>query len=460
MLRDRHEVDKFFIQIQSLASEMDAELTQIDALLDDEVLFQRVRADLSRRYPQTTRTGRPSTPVEVILRMLVIKHLYHWSYEETEHRVRDSLVLRRFCRLYFESVPDDTVLLRWAARITPATLAALNARVSVLATQLHITRGRKLRTDGTVVESNIHYPSDSSLLRDGVRVLSRLLQRGRKLLVDATDWGQALFRDRTRSAQRMAQQIGRRTQGGREALCSSYRCLLRTAQASLRQAQTVRAALLAQGGEAGKALSQRLALFIPRVAQVIAQTTRRVLRGEKVPAAEKLVSLFEPHSQIIKRGKPQREVEFGHKLWLDEVEGGIISHFRILAGNPADSQQWQPSLEHHGQQFAHPPDLASADRGVYSAANERYAQAMGVRQVILPQAGAKSAARRHYEGQPWFRRGRRWHAGIEGRISVLKRKHGLGRCLNHGEEGLGRWVGWGVIAANLAVMGHTLALRA
>ena len=314
MLRDRHEVDKFFIQIQSLASEMDVELAQIDALLDDEVLFQGVRADLSRRYPQTTRTGRPSTPVEVILRMLVIKHLYRWSYEETEHRVSDSMVLRRFCRLYFESVPDDTVLLRWATRITPATLAALNARVSVLATQLHLTSGLKLRTDGTVVESNIHYPSDSSLLCDGVRVLSRLLQRGRQLLANAADLGQELFRNRTRSAQRMAQQIGRRSQGGREALRSTYRRLLRTVQASLRQAQTVRAALLAQGGEASKALSQRLALFIPRVAQVIAQTTRRVLRGEQVPAEEKLVSLFEPHSQIIKRGKPQREVEFGHKL--------------------------------------------------------------------------------------------------------------------------------------------------
>jgi IS5 family transposase len=439
---------------------MDAELAQIDTILDDEALFQGIKADLSRRYPQTTRTGRPSTPVEVILRMLVIKRLYRWSYAETEHHVRDSLVLRRFCRTYFESVPDDTVLLRWAGLVAPHTLEALNTRVSAIAQQLRVTRGRKLRSDGTVVETNMHYPTDSSLLSDGVRVLSRMLKRAQGVLTNAADLGQEVLRDRTRSAKRMAQQIGRQAQRGHEMAQSTYRRLIHTAQASLRQAQTVAEALAAQTEEAASILRQQLGTFIPRVAQVIAQTTRRVLEGQKVPAEEKLVSLFEPHSQIIKRGKPQRDVEFGHKIWLDEVDGGIISHFRILDGNAADSQQWQASLDQHVQQFAHPPNLASADRGVYSEPNERYAQNLGVSRVILPKPGAKSPARRQHEHQSWFRRGRRWHAGIEGRISVVKRKHGLGRCLDHGENGFGRWIGWGVIAANLAVMGRTLATRA
>ncbi len=460
MLRDQHEMDQFFMRIQSLASEMDAELAQIDTILDDEALFQGIKADLSRRYPQTTRTGRPSTPVEVILRMLVIKRLYRWSYAETEHHVRDSLVLRRFCRTYFESVPDDTVLLRWAGLVAPHTLEALNTRVSAIAQQLRVTRGRKLRSDGTVVETNIHYPTDSSLLSDGVRVLSRMLKRAQGVLTNAADLGQEVLRDRTRSAKRMAQQIGRQAQRGHEMAQSTYRRLIHTAQASLRQAQTVAEALAAQTEEAASILRQQLGTFIPRVAQVIAQTTRRVLEGQKVPAEEKLVSLFEPHSQIIKRGKPQRDVEFGHKIWLDEVDGGIISHFRILDGNAADSQQWQASLDQHVQQFGHPPNLASADRGVYSEPNERYAQNLGVSRVILPKPGAKSPARRQHEHQSWFRRGRRWHAGIEGRISVVKRKHGLGRCLDHGENGFGRWIGWGVIAANLAVMGRTLATRA
>jgi IS5 family transposase len=460
MLRDQHEIDQFFMRIQSLASEMDAELVQIDTILDDEAIFQGIKADLSRRYPQTTRTGRPSTPVEVILRMLVIKRLYRWSYAETEHHVRDSLVLRRFCRIYFESVPDDTVLLRWAGLVAPHTLEALNTRVTAIAKQLRVTRGRKLRCDGTVVETNIHYPTDSSLLSDGVRVLSRLLKRAPGVLTNAAELGKEVLRDRTRSAKRIAQQIGRQAQRSHEVVQSTYRRLIHTAQASLRQAQTVAEALATQTEEAADILRQQLDTFIPRVAQVIAQTTRRVLQGQKVAAEEKLVSLFEPHSQIIKRGKPQRDVEFGHKIWLDEVDGGIISHFRILEGNAPDSQQWQASLDQHIQQFGHPPYLASADRGVYSEPNERYAQDLGVSRVILPKPGAKSPARRQHEHQPWFRRGRRWHAGIEGRISVVKRKHGLGRCLDHGEDGFGRWIGWGVIAANVAVIGHTLVTRA
>jgi len=457
MLRDRHEIDQFFITIQSLASKMDSELAHIDLLLDDEVIFQAIKHDLAQRYPQTIRTGRPSTPVEVILRMLVLKRLYGWSYEQTEQQVSDSLVLRRFCRLYFESVPDDTVLIRWARRIQPQTLEMLNDRVTTIATQWKLTRGRKLRTDGTVVETNIHYPTDSSLLYDGVRVLSRTLQQAQQVLRATATLAKDVFRDRTRSAKRAARQIGRQAQRGQEALKATYCRLLRTAQASLRQAQIVREGLIAQADEAADAVRERLDTFLPRVAQVIDQAKRRIVDEEHVPAGEKLVSLFEPHTQIIQRGKPQHETEFGHKVWLDEVDGGIISGFRVLDGNPADTEQWQPSLDHHVQQFARPPDLASADRGVHSAANERYAQALGVRRVVLPKPGAKSEARRQYERQRWFRRGRRWQAGIEGRISVVKRKHGLGRCLDHGPDGFGRWVGWGVIAANLAVMGHALA---
>jgi transposase, IS5 family len=460
MLRDQHEIDEFFIGIQSLTSEMDPELAQIDVMLDDEVIYQMIRGDLSKRYPKTMETGRPSTPVEVILRMLVVKRLFDLSYEKTERYVRDSLVLRRFCRVYFEDVPDDTVLIRWANQISPETLEALNARVTEIATEMKVTRGRKLRTDGTVVESNIHYPTDSSLLNDGVRVISRTLKRAQAVLGDTAGLAKEVFRDRTRSAKRAARKIADVARKSGKAAEQSYRRLVKTAKASLQQAQQVRDALVAQTDQAADALRETLDTFIPRVQQVIEQTQRRVFGGEKVPAQEKLVSLFEPHTQIIKRGKANQDTEFGRKVWIDEVDGGIISGYRILDGNPADSKQWQPSLDHHVQQFARPPHQASADRGVYSEPNEAYAQDLGVKRVILPKRGAKSEDRRRHEKQRWFRRGRRWHAGVEGRISAVKRKHGMDCCLDHGEDGFGRWVGWGFIAANLDVMGRTLAARA
>ncbi len=162
ILQDRYEKDKIFERIFSLAAEMDPILAQIDRLLDDEALCQIIRNDLARRFPNTETTGRKSTPVEAILRMLVVRRLYGWSFEQTEKRVKDSLVLRWFCRVYFESVPDDTTLIRWAGQMQAETLEQFNQRLTGLATQLQVIRGRKLRTDGTVVETHIQSPADAA----------------------------------------------------------------------------------------------------------------------------------------------------------------------------------------------------------------------------------------------------------------------------------------------------------
>lgn len=459
MLRDSYEIDQFFLDIQELTSAMEPELAQIDKLLDDETIYQIVRADLSQRYPKTQQTGRGSTPVEAILRMLVVKHLYNLSYEKVEKGVKDSLVLRRFCRVYFEDVPDDTTLIRWANQIKPETLKALHERVVGLAAELKVTKGGKLRTDGTVVETNIHYPTDSSLLSDGVRVLSHQLKQAQQLLSDGIKGAKATFRDRCRSACNVKRQIERAARQGRDKTKPLYQKLVEISRATLKQAQQAVEQLEAVGDTAAQSVGQTLQTFIDRTQQVIDQTVRRVFNEESVPAADKRVSLFEPHTAIIKRGKAHRPTEFGHKVWLDEVDGGIVSDYRILDGNPADSDQWRLSIDHHIQQFGQPPRQASADRGVQSTPNEIYARQRGVKRVILPQAGHKSAQRRQHERQAWFRRGRRYHAGIEGRISVLKRKHGLDRCLNHGEDGFARWVGWGVIANNLTVIGRKQAAR-
>src|SRR5919109_589568 len=204
MLRDRYTPVDLFALVPALALRFEPALAELDRLLEDDQLFGQVRADLSRRRPHTTETGRPSTPVEVILRLLVIQHLYAWSYEQTEHFVGDSLVLRQFCRLGLAPVPHHTTLLRWANLLQPETLHGLLARVTELARSLKVTRGRKLRIDSTVVPTAIHYPTDSSLLADGVRVVSRLVGRARDALRAGAE---RLFRDRTRSAKRLAQRI-------------------------------------------------------------------------------------------------------------------------------------------------------------------------------------------------------------------------------------------------------------
>lgn len=464
MLKDRYNNDPHFWEIiEHLTIEMEPELAQIDKMLEDDELFQLIKKDLAQRYPHTLETGRNSTPVEVGLRMLAVKRLYQFTYRGTEWHVRDSLVLRWFCRVYFNPVPDHTTLNRFALAIRPETLHAFNERITAMAMELKVTRGRKLRTDGTVVETNVAYPRDSKLLADGVRVLSRALKRAKGVMQGTTRVTAETFRDRTRSARNQARRIANRArqrgEKAKEGMRKAYRRLVKVSQASVRQAQTVLDVLREQSSQAAVGIVEELETFIPRVEQAVDQTVRRVFREERVPAREKIVSLFEPHTAVIRRGKAGKETEFGHKVWLDEVDGGIVTRWKVLEGNPSDAKQWRPTIEHHIKQFGKPPHQASGDRGVYSPDNEAYARRKGVKRVILPQPGHKTEQRRQYETQRWFRRGRCFHAGVEGRISVNKRKHGLDRCLDHGEEGFDKWVGWGVIAGNLTVMGRTVAAK-
>jgi IS5 family transposase len=455
-LRERYEPMNLFALVSTLSLALDPVLTEWDRMLDDDTLFQAVKADLSRRFPRTPIDGRPSTPVEVILRMLVVKHLYGWSYEATERWVGDSLVLRQCCRVYAEPVPDETTLIRWANVIQPTTLHRLLEHVVALAQTLKVTHGRKLRVDGTVVATNIHHPTDSTLLYEGVRVLSRTRTRARNLLQAMPALARALFRDRTRSAKRQMQRImAAARQRGTEAadrMPTAYQRLLDTARATVRQAQQAIPLLRTQTTQAAQRVAGALDHLGPLAYQVVPQTTRRVLQGENVSASDKVVSMFEPHTAIIRKGKPGHPTECGRVIWLDEVEGGIISRDAVLEGHAAEEAQVPPSLTPHLQVFKHPPRLLAGDRGVYTAAHERYATLNGVQQVVLPKPGAKSAMRIAHEPQRWFRRGHNWRSGIEGRISGLKRRHRLDRGRYHGPEGMARWVGWGVITHHLRVM--------
>ncbi len=453
MLRDRYDPVDIFQTVPQLSHAIEPVIARLDTLLDDDAIFNFVKTDLSKRYPHTTRTGRPSTPVEVILRMLVIKHLYAWSYEQTEQWVSDSLVLRDFCRIYWQKVPDDTTLLRWANLIQPATLHQLLDHVVGLAYQLKVTRGRKLRTDGTVVETNIHQPTDSSHINDGVRVISRILKSAQNILSSGGETAQQLFRDRTRTAKRLNKQIidavRSRGEQAEQLRKASYERLLEVGEAVLAQAKKVGELLVGETQRGAGKLAGQLGTFMPRLKQVVEQTKRRVLQGEAVPAGAKLVSLFEPESAVIRKGKLGKPVEYGRMVWLDEVEGGIVSRYEVLQGNPSDSLQVQPSIEHHKRVFKRAPKLIAADRGCWSPENEAAAQAAGIEHICLPFRNSKNAERRAHEAQGWFIRGSNWRAGIEGRIHGLKVRYKLNRCLNHGNAGMERLVGWGIICHDL-----------
>jgi IS5 family transposase len=466
MLRDRAPVVDLFALVPALALAFEPVLARLDVLLDDDALFRAVRADLARRRPGTLVTGRPSTPVEVVLRLLVVRRLYGWSYAQTEHFVGDSLVLRQFCRLGVAPAPDATTLLRWAQCVRPETLQGLLDHVVRLARQLRVTRGRKLRVDSTAVATPIHFPTDSSLLADGVRVLGRLVRRARPAVAEALAGVRDAFRTRTRSARRAVQAIhraGRRHADAAATQRRAYAHLCRVTRQAVRQAERVQAALAAPpraGSEpAPRRVAAELARVLPLVRRVIAQTERRVLRGERVPAPQKVVSLVEPHTAVLPRHKPGRRVEFGRKLWVAEVDGGLVADARVLVGAPREGPCVAGSLARHRRQFGRAPDLLTGDRGCSSPAARRAAAAAGVRRVALPQAGRAPAGGRAQERERWFRRGYRWRAGIEGRLAVLRRGYGLARCPDHGDAGVQRWVSWGVLTHDLVVIARALAAR-
>jgi transposase, IS5 family len=461
MLRDRSAPVDLFALVPALQLHFEPELAELDRLLEDDQLFQHVKADLSRRRPRTTETGRPSTPVEVLLRLLVVQHLYDWSYAQTEHFVGDSLVLRQFCRLGFQPVPHHTTLMRWSNVLQPETMHRLLDRVTELARSLKVTRGRKLRIDSTVVASAIHYPTDSTLLFDGVRVLSRLVRQAATAL---SGTARRLGVRRTRLAKHLVRRIEATaaiaaTAGMRAERPKLYRRLLAVAQASVDRAHHVQQWLTGWSDPAAQRLESAIKRTAPLVQQVIAQAERRVLHGENVPAPAKLVSLFEPHTAIVRRGKAHLPAEFGRKIVLDEVDGGLITRYAVLAGNPPDAPELPTSLAQHQTRFGRPPTLLTADRGFFTLANDQLAHDLHIRSIALPRQGPLTTEHKQARRRLAFRRAYRWRAGIEGRISVLKRRFGLDRCRYHGEDGMERWVGWSLLAHNLRQISRSVATQ-
>src|SRR6266550_2339430 len=250
MLVDNYEREDVFAPVPKLAQEIDPVLRKLDGLLDDDALYQQVRADFGHRFRFTLVHGRHSIPVEVLLRMLLLKHLHQWSYQETEEQVDQNLILRWFCRLYWAPVPDDTTLLRWANTLQPQTLHALNDRVVQLAKQAKVTKGRKLRLDATCVQTEIHHPTDSGLLVDSVRVLSRIVKRAKGMVKDQVSYLEQTCRSRLRTARKTAQTLHRQLRRkGEEKEAEQkqlYQKLIETAEQMVQQASRVVKALSQQ----------------------------------------------------------------------------------------------------------------------------------------------------------------------------------------------------------------------
>jgi len=396
-----------------------------------------------------------------VLRLLVLKHVRNWSYEVLEREVRANLVYRDFTCVGGGKVPDAKTMGRWGMAVGPQVLERVHARIVTIARERGVVAGRKMRVDTTVVETNIHYPTDSSLLGDGVRVLTRAMKKITKIAGTA---GTEL-RDRSRSVQLKVLEIARaaRGKGGKseDKLKSAYSKLLHATSRVVGQAKRF-AEEIAAGVKRSRLTLEQLALeglreelesMVPLVKQVTKQTRARIFRGD-THTPGKILSLFEPSTEVIRKGKAAKPNEFGKMVKLQEAENQIVIDYQVYARRPNDADLLVPAIETHRAKLGRAPYLVAADAAFYSAKNEAAAKAKGVKRVCIPNRSTKSVERRREQKKRWFRNGQKWRTGCEGRISVVKRRHGLNRCRYRGEVGMQRWVGLGVIADNLVNIGR------
>jgi IS5 family transposase len=387
--------------------------------------------------------------------MLVLKRIKGWSFEETEHEVRKNLVYRHLARVYFERVPDAKTLIRLSAVIGADGVEAIHRRLVEMACERGLIKGRYARVDTTVVETNIRYPTDSRLLQDGVRVLTRAFKR----IEAGTGVVGGKLRNRMRATTHRVLEIARaarsRAGQGRERLEQGYRRLLSTVSSTVRDAQRVCAELSAGArgalSETVTSSQAQLEHFVPLVQRVIAQTLTRIFHND-THYANKLFSLFEPHTEALRKGKAAKPTEFGKLLKVQEAENQIVVDYQLYELRPENQSLVVPTIEAHVRVFGRAPQLLAADRGFWSAANKRAAKEKGVKKVCIPALGRLKAEQAAEQRQRWFRRGQRLRVGCEGRISVLKRRDGLARCRYRGLDGMRRWVGWGMVSNNLHVL--------
>ena len=430
--------------------ELEPVLQAISDFLDDhEGLVTKIRGDL-RRGLTNPDTGRSGLAPREVLGSLVLMRVKNWDYRELRERIADGYTLRLFTGFRSRPVPKHTAFHRAFVRLTPATMRSVNELVVKAAVGLGLEDGTKLRVDTTVVQTDIHYPTDATLLWDAVRVLSRLLRRLGKLRGRRIEG----FRNRTRAARRRMQALQRMSASQRHRQqAAKYRELIAIACEVVACARSALAKVDDAHGTddlAIAALRDEIAHYCGLADRVIDQARRRVLDGEQVPTAEKIYSIFEPHTDLIKRGKVQTPVEFGHKVLLAESARGLITQYQVLNGNPQDEQHVGRSLERHKKVFGRAPELYGADRGFYSEKNLTQCERSGVEVVCIPQSGGKRTAQRDaYEKTAAFKQGQRFRAGIEGRISVLFRGRGMKRCLAEGSERFELLVAAAVLANNL-----------
>ena len=429
---------------------MPAELVAVDRLLDDARFFEPFGAHFHAWL------GRPSIPMETYLRLMFLKYRYRLGFEPLCREVADSISWQRFCRIPLGGVtPHPTTLMKITTRCGAVAVDELNEALIAKAVEARVLKTNRVRADTTVIEANVAYPSDSSLLAKGVAKIVRVARKvhAQGLATRTT------VTDRTRSVRSRARSIGanlrRRTDEKLAEVHRINRELVRIARRSVREAETVvrhaRRGIARLGDRATgrqRADVEGLARTAERVERIATQTIQRV-SGITPVGATRVVSLHDPDARPIAKGRLGKPVEFGYKAQLVDNEDGVIVDHNVETGNPPDAPMLAPAIERITRRAGHVPRAVTADRGYGEQAVEDTLRAAGVRHVVLPRKGRPTATRHEREQRRAFKKMVRWRTGCEGRISCAKRDFGLARTRIDGLHGARTWCGHGIFNHNL-----------
>ncbi len=391
----------------------------IDQVLENEEII----TELAKDFPNAL-TGRNRTPVEQTLRLLVLKHQRGLDYRSLERTLKVNLEDRWFCKIT-DKTPCFKTIQNQLVCIKEKTIKAINDRIMEEAKKLKLTKGRKMRVDSTVTEANIHYPTDSSLMVDGIRKINKILTK-----LKIVPKGYRNFKRKIKQQINIIRTIGRKN-------------------------KKVRQKAIKQIVKMGKTVVNKTRHFrrksvqeIRKILEKIIEQTELVLRGEK--PKDRIVSIHDTGARPIPKGKANKPCEFGQEVQIQEDEH-FITNWEIN-NKTSDVEFFPKAVDKHKELFGKPPDTAATDRGYWSPGNKVYAEKAGVKNVSMPKKGKLNEREKEFQNTARFKKSQRFRAGGEAKISLLKRKYKLGRCNYSGDNGMARWVGGGILACNLITM--------
>lgn len=391
----------------------------IDQVLNNEEIIIRLAKD----FPKTA-TGRNRTAIEQTLRFLVLKHQKGLDYRSLARTLQVNLEDRWFCKISLNDSPCFKTIQNQLSCINEETIKAINDQIMKEARIRKLTKGKKMRVDSTVTESNIHYPTDASLISDSVRIITKTLVKF-KILPKA-------YRNFKRKIKKQIfkiRNIGRKNKAVRDKAIEE---IVKMGKAVINKTKKIKKQIIKK---------QRQML------EKIVEQTEKAINGEKIK--NRIVSIFEPTARPIVKGKAGKMCEFGHLVQIQE-DDKFITNWNI--NNESDAQFFPKAIEKHKQLYAKPPNEVATDRGYYSQENKDYAKQAGVKHISLPKKGRLKPEEKEFQETRKFKKLQRWRAGGEAKISWLKRTYKLDRCLYKGESGMGLWVGAGVFACNLVAI--------